>query len=76
MVSTRACLEIDPTALLRAKEKWRGELTSKHHLFQSGAEEPWETGASVPGLSAALGQHTAGGKRGGGEPGGVLEALA
>lgn len=35
-------------------------------------EEPWETGASVPGLSAALGQHTAGGKRGGGEPRGVL----
>lgn len=33
-------------------------------------EELWEIGASVPGLSVALGKH----KRGGGEPRGVLEA--
>ena len=39
-------------------------------------EELWEIGASVPGLSAALGKHGASGRRGKGEPGGVLEAPA
>lgn len=39
-------------------------------------EELWEIGTSVPGLSAALGKHSASGRRGGGEPRSVLEAPA